>query len=272
MSNTKLRVISAFVMMAILYAFSSFGSGGLLVFLLLVGFLLIDEFVINMLGGRRAHISYFSSQLSFLLSYLLFNFLDFQEIYFGQFINMGLLINVGLLAFLFKTKMESLAVVDIFKKLSFGVGLFFLFPILSISYLLHDKSWYSYLLFLLVFNFSIDTGAWFFGRNFGKNKLWPSISPKKTWEGAIGGSILSVIIASIISWQYFGKLTVLLVISFVGLSVLAQLGDLIESKFKRQLGIKDSSNLIPGHGGIYDRIDSLIFIAPFFVYVMKNFY
>lgn len=272
MSNTKLRVISAFVMVLILYIFSTFGSGGILVFLLLVGFLLVDEFIVNMLGGKRTHISYFASQLSFILSYLLFNFLDFQEMYFTKFIEMGLLINIGLLGFLFKTKMKSLAVVNIFKKLSFGVGLFFLFPILTISYLLHDDNWDKYIFFLLIFNFSIDTGAWFFGRNFGKNKLWPSISPKKTWEGAVGGSILSIIIASLISWHYFEKLTVLLVISFAVLSILAQLGDLIESKFKRQLGIKDSSNLIPGHGGIYDRIDSLIFIAPFFVYVMKNFY
>jgi phosphatidate cytidylyltransferase len=265
-------MISAIAMVAMLYIFSVFDAPGILVFLLLVGVLLVDEFMVKMLKQKRIHFGYVVSQFSFVFSYILFNFLDYQEQYFSQFIKMGLVVNGSLLVYLFKVKMNSMVFVENFKKLSFGAGLFFLFPILCISSLLHFDNWGLYVLFFLIFNFSIDTGAWFFGRNFGKNKLWPSISPKKTWEGAIGGSILSVIIAVSFSYFYLNKINFLLITSFTVLSILAQLGDLIESKLKRQLGIKDSSNLIPGHGGIYDRIDSLIFLAPFFVYVMTNFY
>ena len=125
---------------------------------------------------------------------------------------------------------------------------------------------------LLAFNFSVDTGAWFFGRRFGNKKLWPSISPKKTINGAIGGSTLSVIVAGSISYFALGRLSFGIILAFLLLSCIAQLGDLIESKLKRQAGIKDSSNLIPGHGGIYDRVDSLIFVAPFYVVVLKLFY
>ncbi len=115
----------------------------------------------------------------------------------------------------------------------------------------------------------MDTGAWFFGKNFGKNKLWPAVSPKKTVEGLIGGMIVAAVCSTVFwnaafpvfHWYYA------LIFAFCGL--ISQVGDLVQSKLKREFEIKDSSNLIPGHGGVYDRIDSLIFLSPFFVIVVK---
>jgi len=107
-----------------------------------------------------------------------------------------------------------------------------------------------------------DTGAYAFGRLFGKNKLAPSISPGKTREGAIGGIFAAIAGTLIINQFYFFTFSTiqLIMLSFVA-SVAAQLGDLVESALKRYCGVKDSGNIIPGHGGILDRIDSILFVG-----------
>jgi len=120
--------------------------------------------------------------------------------------------------------------------------------------------------FILIW--SSDSFAYLIGKNFGKRKLLQRISPNKTIAGFIGGFVACVI-ASIVIAQYFTvlSLTQWIVISIL-ISIFGVLGDLIESMFKRQAGIKDSSNLIPGHGGFLDRFDSVIFAAPFiFIYL-----
>lgn len=108
-----------------------------------------------------------------------------------------------------------------------------------------------------------DSGAYFIGSRFGKHKLWPRISPKKSWEGLFGGLAVGLIAAvwlgpwlipGLAWWQ---GLLIGLVVGISGL-----LGDLSESVFKRQVGAKDSSHLIPGHGGFFDRIDSFLFVGP----------
>lgn len=109
----------------------------------------------------------------------------------------------------------------------------------------------------------MDSAAYFVGRAIGKHKLWPRISPKKTWEGFGGGMIGAILTAALLShfllptvtwWQ--GALL------GVAIGIVGPLGDLSESLFKRQAGVKDSSHLIPGHGGFLDRLDSFIFVAP----------
>jgi len=115
-----------------------------------------------------------------------------------------------------------------------------------------------------------DTFAYVVGKSIGKHKLIEKISPKKTIEGFIGGIVFSVIAAVLISKFYIQakpshqSLSLLIwTISAVIISVFSTLGDLIESKFKRIAGVKDSGNIMPGHGGILDRLDSIIFVAPF---------
>jgi phosphatidate cytidylyltransferase len=97
-----------------------------------------------------------------------------------------------------------------------------------------------------------DIGAYFVGKKFGKRKLVPSISPNKTWEGA-GGGLLCALVVGALFGNIFGSLVI---------SVLSMAGDLLESKIKRIFGVKDSGNLIPGHGGILDRVDGFLLAAP----------
>ena len=126
------------------------------------------------------------------------------------------------------------------------------------------------LLYVFLLVWGADSGAYFVGRALGKHKLAPKVSPGKSWEGAIGGVITSAVIAFLFLTftpkNIFGK--EIEILPFILLSVLTVIisifGDLTESMFKRQAGIKDSSNLIPGHGGILDRIDSLTAAVPVF--------
>ena len=108
-----------------------------------------------------------------------------------------------------------------------------------------------------------DSFAYLVGKNFGRQKLFPSVSPKKTIEGFLGGllfaSISSYFIAIFTQTLSFNKWLILSII----ISIIGTLGDLIESKFKRQANVKDSGIIMPGHGGLFDRFDSIIFAAPF---------
>jgi phosphatidate cytidylyltransferase len=113
------------------------------------------------------------------------------------------------------------------------------------------------LIFVLLIVWVTDSGGYFAGRGIGGPKLWPRISPKKTWAGAIGGFVASLAVASIFAVLDFGKAGPLLMISGV-LSVVSQLGDLFESAVKRRFGVKDSSQIIPGHGGLLDRLDGFV--------------
>lgn len=108
-----------------------------------------------------------------------------------------------------------------------------------------------------------DSFAYLVGKNFGKNKLFEKVSPKKTIEGFVGGLIFAVITGFIISkYVTIFSTTNWIIISII-VSIFGTLGDLVESKFKRQANIKDSGNIMPGHGGLLDRLDSLFFLAPF---------
>jgi phosphatidate cytidylyltransferase len=113
-----------------------------------------------------------------------------------------------------------------------------------------------------------DTGAYLAGRAFGRAKLMPSVSPGKTWAGAYGAVVASVLTTWVIAAFVLPPMAHLtlrpvgIVVVGVGLSLAAQVGDLAESMFKREAGVKDSSHLIPGHGGVLDRVDSLLFTLP----------
>lgn len=126
-------------------------------------------------------------------------------------------------------------------------------------------------LFLLIV-FAGDTGAYYAGRNFGRHKLAPSISPGKTIEGLIGGLIANILAVVIAHFTFFPTLQLLTAIPLALLmGALGVIGDLCESMLKRGSGVKDAANLIPGHGGILDRLDSILFNAPVIFYYYQFF-
>jgi phosphatidate cytidylyltransferase len=120
-----------------------------------------------------------------------------------------------------------------------------------------------WIFFLLAVVFAGDTGAFYFGRAFGRHQLHRRLSPGKTWEGAIGGLLCSLFAAMVfLKFIALHPLTVSLFLMVAALSIAAQIGDLAESVLKRNQGVKDSGNILPGHGGILDRIDGLLFAIP----------
>lgn len=119
----------------------------------------------------------------------------------------------------------------------------------------------NYLLFILFIIWATDSGAYFIGKAIGKRKLWPDISPNKTIGGAIGGIILALVIGLAFQIIYPFQLSWLSIICIIIIiSVIGQLGDLVASAIKRHYNVKDSGTLFPGHGGILDRLDSLMFV------------
>lgn len=166
-----------------------------------------------------------------------------------------------------------------------GIVVFFIFIVLSknqitidhISYLLLGALYIGYgyaimidtiwtsnglalTLMVLFVTWASDSGAYFVGKHFGKKKLWPAISPNKTVEGSMGGILFGVLLAVIVGVS-FGNLGGIpsLIGSGLFIAIAGQFGDLVESAIKRTMGVKDSGNILPGHGGIFDRFDSLIF-------------
>ena len=145
----------------------------------------------------------------------------------------------------------------------------FLYAVVLLShlYMLRQLPGGLELTFLTIFLvWATDTGAYLIGRQFGRHLLAPQVSPKKTVEGSLGGLVLSIVVA-LVFWRLVGEtswLKYLILAIIVGVS--GQIGDLFESALKRSAGVKDSGNLIPGHGGILDRFDSLIFAIPLVYY------
>ncbi|WP_170007380.1 phosphatidate cytidylyltransferase [Bacillus fonticola] len=117
--------------------------------------------------------------------------------------------------------------------------------------------------YALLVIWATDSGAYFIGRAIGKRKLWPEISPNKTLEGFIGGIGVAVVF-SIMMQAFFPimALWIQLILVTIVLSIFGQVGDLVESALKRHFGVKDSGTILPGHGGILDRFDSLLFVLP----------
>jgi len=120
-----------------------------------------------------------------------------------------------------------------------------------------------YIFYSLFLIWATDSGAYFIGKSIGKKKLWPEISPNKTVEGSIGGIVCAMVVGALfaifseIPTNFFSLLAITVVLSIFG-----QIGDLVESAFKRHFNVKDSGNILPGHGGILDRFDSLLFVFP----------
>lgn len=129
----------------------------------------------------------------------------------------------------------------------------------------------NYFIYILLITTMSDTFAYFTGMLIGKNKMCPSVSPKKTWEGFAGGLVFGTFISTmsyVIMFDYTGSIIVLVLVTAI-LSIIGQLGDLIFSSIKRHYGIKDFGNIMPGHGGVLDRLDSILFVVLVFIYLSR---
>ncbi|MGX7745399.1 phosphatidate cytidylyltransferase [Rhodopseudomonas parapalustris] len=129
--------------------------------------------------------------------------------------------------------------------------------IASILIRLDPDHGFAALVLILLVVWGADIGGYFAGRTIGGPKLWPRVSPKKTWAGALGGLSLSLLVGLGFGLTGFGKIVPLLILAAI-LSTASQLGDLLESAVKRRFGVKDSSHIIPGHGGLMDRLDGYV--------------
>lgn len=147
------------------------------------------------------------------------------------------------------------------------LGLCILLPAWLALSLLHEYYGQVWLLFLLFLIWGADIGAFFSGRRWGKRKLATHISPGKSWEGVWGAMLAAIILTALYAdWQKFdGYASISLILLSLLTVAVSILGDLLESLFKRQMDMKDSSQLLPGHGGVLDRIDSLTAAAPIFL-------
>ncbi len=150
----------------------------------------------------------------------------------------------------------------------FGLPLIFSIEFLCLLGVINRDNGLYYLLLLLNFSSVCDMGAYFTGVTIGKHKLCPVISPKKTVEGAIGGILSSVIVTFVLTFCFNQKILIPMALT-IPLCILGMIGDLFASAIKRSVGLKDYSNLIPGHGGILDRVDSIIMIVPL-MYTLIN--
>jgi phosphatidate cytidylyltransferase len=249
-----------------------FGKIPVQVLILIVGILACDELYANFFRQNRISINYVLMMGLLIVPFVYFNFIFIHSSLNDVFVNAALVLNILLLFYLFFIKTTDSVLIGLGKKYPYLSGIIIILPILSMTVMFDYLKWMELIVLLLIVNFSMDSGAWFFGKWLGKNKLWPEISPNKTIEGLAGGIITSGFFGSMAWWYYFGKIQPIISLSFMLLGLLSQLGDLVQSKLKRQFKLKDSSNLIPGHGGVYDRIDSLIFVTPFFAIAVKYFY
>lgn len=142
---------------------------------------------------------------------------------------------------------------------AFGM-LYTAYPMMAITYLLAQGG-FPLAIWLFALVWAMDTGAYVFGKTIGGPKLCPKISPKKTWAGLIGGMATAALWGYACS-VYLKEDAFTIVVATALLAAVSQGGDLLESAVKRYLGVKDSSDLIPGHGGVFDRLDALLAVAP----------
>lgn len=186
-----------------------------------------------------------------------------------------LVINIPIIFLIFIIELYSKAV-DPFRNIAFTLlGILYVaLPFSLLNYIATSTQSYNYqLLFGFFFIlWSNDSGAYVVGSSIGKHKLFFRVSPGKTWEGSIGGAIASYGVAYLISGWYTSISRIDWMVIATILIVIGTLGDLVKSILKRSINVKDSGNILPGHGGILDRFDSLIMSAPFvftYLYLVK---
>jgi len=268
MSNLATRVIVALFGIPLIITVSILGKLPFLIFVLVIGLVSFFEFS-KMLSRRR----FFPN--------LLFGFLSVALIIINSFYNFTslevisfIIVPVILLSELFRRNESAIAnigttLIGIYYIGLFASALVLIREYFSDSYFLYDQGGYL-IISVLATIWVCDSAAYFIGTAIGKHKILTRVSPHKSWEGAIAGfvfSIITMVLAQIIFINFI-SIRDAVVIGFI-VGTFGQAGDFVESLIKRDANVKDSSSLIPGHGGIFDRFDSLLFSAPIIYLYME---
>jgi phosphatidate cytidylyltransferase len=261
MNNLLVRAITAIIGVALILSAILYNEWTFFTVFLLISLLTLHEFYrIGQAAGRNPFFVWglIQAALVFTAAYLSFSG-------HGQVLYTYILLAFFALIFVFSIFRKDRE--QLLSCIAFSImGIMYVsLPMSLINSIAFAKGTYAYPLIigLLFSQWANDTGGYFAGKAFGKHKLYEALSPKKTWEGAVGGLVLVLIVTYIIS-LFFQDLNSL---EWMGLglvvAVFGSIGDLAESLFKRNLAIKDSGSSIPGHGGFLDRFDGLLLALPF---------
>lgn len=268
--NTSTRIIVSLIAIPLIIAACFYGGIPFLFFTLFIGLVAFWEFA-KLAQNKKANVNIMLGYLS--VAIIIFNsYLKFTDV-------STILIGSTVLIFLTELfRNKDSAIINIGTTLLgviyFGVlssSILLIREVFSGNNLLYAEGGYL-IISILISIWVCDSAAFFLGSAFGKHKLFPRVSPNKSWEGAIAGFIFSII-SMLIAKFYFVDFLSLQDAIVMGIIVgtVGQMGDLVESLIKRDAGVKDSSALIPGHGGILDRFDSLLLTAPV-VYLYLHFF
>lgn len=255
MTTTLTRALSGAVYVLLLVGATLYSQYS---FLLLFGLLLLFSVVEFC---KLVHLKPIFPLLIATGSYILFNLNNTVKTNEILLLIAALTVSVRALLFLFEKKDRHL---DQLSKYVFLIG-YLIIPIIIFTKIPFIYNTYvpEIVISILIIIWANDTFAYLVGITMGKNKLFERISPKKTVEGFAGGVIFSIVSGIILAQFYLHQDTIKWIIIAMIVSAFGTLGDLIESKFKRIAGVKDSGTIMPGHGGFLDRLDSIIFVAPF---------
>lgn len=256
MRDLLVRSLSGLLYVSLILSTLFIGKSWILLLFALLGFLTLKEFL-NLLQTRN--------YLPYLLLFLSFVFLYIEKdiIFVPVMLIASCVFNLILAYYLFASK-------QIKNNLLYRYGLSFLYLIggfifitkIADADLVYNPAKLLVSIFLLIW--ANDTFAYLIGVNFGKRKLFPSVSPNKSVEGFIGGLAGAILVGIIVAFKIYPSIAIEnWIIIAILTSTLGTIGDLVQSKLKRSAGVKDSGKIMPGHGGIYDRLDSIIYASPF---------
>lgn len=265
----KQRIISAIVLLTIFIPILLIGNAPFAILMTIISWMGLYE-IINA-RSKKKEFPFLMKILAYILvSFFVITNYKVNESVFND--NLLFYLDYRLIAILIFAYIAPIIFIDDSKKYSFNDALFLIgatmFIGISFNLLISIRNFnLEYIIYIFLIATITDTFALLTGRKIGKNKLAPSISPNKTIEGSIGGSIMGTFIATVYYLEFIDPTANIFAITVMTLilSVVGQIGDLVFSAIKRYYNTKDFSNLIPGHGGILDRLDSIIFIVLAFL-------
>lgn len=265
-NNTLKRVVVSVIFIPGILYISYFGKIPFLLFVLAIGMVSFFEFMkFSQLKKNSPQIAIGILSVGTIILNKSLNFIEYYDLLLA-------IVVVLSLSELFRNKGSAIYNIGVTLLGLLYIG-FFTSSILAIreNFFIYERG--GFLMMAIIITIWVcDSAAFFGGINLGKHKLFPRVSPKKSWEGAIFGfvfSIIAMIVAKYLVLEFLKLEQAIIIGAIVG--TVGQMGDLIESLFKRDAGVKDSSNLIPGHGGIFDRFDSLLVASPVIFLYIKYF-